>query len=221
MVQRQVGQFGAATLAGAFIGDNFIHSGPGAGPFVWNANQTVTFNLHIDGTQARLPTTPGIDRSQLVLMIYRPGTLDSDVPYCTPNVLNRYVWSIGANALPTDDCGSPTQGTINAGGNGNVNQNMQVTFAPGGDFAWALGIKLYTAAVGVLLTGPAYWNNDFSNTLTYSYAAPDGATVQSSSGYSIPRYTPPTSVPEPGTLALLGLGLAGLGIARRRRLADC
>ncbi|NQV22680.1 MAG: PEP-CTERM sorting domain-containing protein, partial [Rhodospirillales bacterium] len=34
---------------------------------------------------------------------------------------------------------------------------------------------------------------------------------------AIPNPTP--SIPEPGTLALFGLGLAGIGFARRRKVA--
>jgi hypothetical protein len=50
--------------------------------------------------------------------------------------------------------------------------------------------------------GTSYWKDDGSN---------DWLVVAK------PKDTPPTEVPEPGTLALFGLGLVGIACARRRR----
>lgn len=46
---------------------------------------------------------------------------------------------------------------------------------------------------------------------------------QSDSGFAMGNYqgTPTTSVPEPGTLTLFGLGLLGVGFMRRRRQSVC
>jgi hypothetical protein len=51
--------------------------------------------------------------------------------------------------------------------------------------------------------------------LSFSYAAPRQGVHESRTGSISAR----ASVPEPGTLALLGLGMAGLAVSRRRKAA--
>jgi hypothetical protein len=65
--------------------------------------------------------------------------------------------------------------------------------------------------MGIFAVGPA----DFANTATFSMLLPTNATFTSESGVFLSESQ--STIPEPASIALLGLGFAGLSFSRRRR----
>ena len=226
--------------ANASFADSFstVNSSNGSA-FVWSAGDTGTFNFQINGSTS-IPsglTSPDSSLnsvfSDITLELFKPGALEliaeSNALDCNGSPTNPTLCDQIGNEINADFIsssftylGNPLVPSsygvtssevtaLNPSGPTDVN----FTVDPGqADFEWIMGLDDFVYVDATEQNVDVVQN--FSDTVETSYTGPTGTTTYGAVQFNNVLEAP-AAAPEPASLGLLGIGLAGLGAVRRRK----